>query len=284
MQSLYIFLLFLVLVKLKALAGLIRTFLEIAGNPHFFQSLYHNILLRYHVLDETSLQDPGFPPFYSKDFFSLIRQVHLNSSLNIFHMSEKMWYRLLLEDYCIMEEGDYIKCRVERMSPNIELDRCWALVRLPGLGPENISFLFKLLHQILPTQERVARTKPNTSPNCRNNLCQDMLDDLQHAVINCQANDGVGGLLLRCLRGVMPGLEVESLLRLEINVDSDMELPIVFLIATVLDAVWSLRMKGSNVHEYLVRSQLEAKVNLLRETRYREASIKVEELAVTMFQ
>ena len=65
---------------------------------------------------------------------------------------------------------------------------------------------------------------------------------------------------------------------------SDMELPIVFLIATVLDAVWSLRMKGSNVQKYLVRSQLEAKVNLLRETRYREASIKVEELAVTMFQ
>ena len=94
----------------------------------------------------------------------------------------------------------------------------------------------------------------------------------------------MGGLLLRCIRGVVPGLEVESLLRLEINVDSDMELPIVFLIATVLDAVWSLRMKGSNVQKYLVRSQLEAKVNLLRETRYREASIKVEELAVTMFQ
>ena len=60
----------------------------------------------------------------------MIRQVHLNSSLNIFHMSEKMWYRLLLEDYCIMDEGDYTKCRVERMSSNIEWERCWALARL----------------------------------------------------------------------------------------------------------------------------------------------------------
>ena len=271
-------------VKLKALAGLIRTFLETAGNPLFSQSLYHNILFRYHVLDEISIQDPGFPPFYSKDFFLMIRQVHLNSPLNIFHMTEKMWYRLLLEDYCIMEDGDYKKCRVERMIPNIEWERCWALARLPGLGPENISFLFKLLHQILPTQERVARTKPNTSPNCRNALCQDDRDDLQHALIHCQSNDGVGGLLLQCIRGVIPGLEVESLLRLGMNVDTDMQLPIVFLIATVLDAVWSLRVKGNKVQKYMIRSQLEASINLLRETRYRETAIKVEELAVTMFQ
>ena len=42
---------------------------------------------------------------------------------------------------------------------------------------------------------------------------------------------------LKCISGVMPGLEEESLPRLEINVDTDMQLPIVFLIASVLDAV-----------------------------------------------
>ena len=80
----------------------------------------------------------------------------------------------------------------------------------------------------------------------------------------------MGGLLLQCIRGVIPGLEVESVLRLEINVD----------------AVWSLRVKGNKVQKYLIRSQLEASINLLRETRYRETAINVEELAVTitMFQ
>ena len=47
-------------------------------------------------------------------------------------------------------------CKVERASPDTD----WKPARLPGLGPENLSFLLKLLHDILPTQERVHRTNP----------------------------------------------------------------------------------------------------------------------------
>ena len=170
------------------------------------------------------------------------------------------------------------------MTPNTEWEGCWALARLPGLGPENVSFLFKLLHQILPTQERIARTKPNTSPNCKNPVCLDTLDDVKHALIHCQANDGVGDLLLQNIRGVVPELQVDSLLRLELNLDADMQLPVVFLISTVLNVVWNLRVRGGRVQKYLVRSEIEAKINLLRETRHRGAADKVEQLAITMFQ
>ena len=74
-------------------------------------------------------------------------------------MTEKQWYTLLSEDTCAMEEDEngqreYIKCRVERSSPDTDWEQCWRLARLPGIGPENTSFLFKLMHQILPTQER----------------------------------------------------------------------------------------------------------------------------------
>jgi hypothetical protein len=121
-------------VKLKAQAGLIKSFLETAGNSKFIQSLYHNILFRYHVLQETSLPNPGMPPFYGKDFFAKIRQVHCETPLNIFQMSDKMWYRLLLENNCIMEEGEhgqqsYIKCRVEIASPTVDWEHCWRLAR-----------------------------------------------------------------------------------------------------------------------------------------------------------
>ena len=37
-------------VKYKAMAGLNKTFLETAGHDKFRPSLYHTILLRYHVL------------------------------------------------------------------------------------------------------------------------------------------------------------------------------------------------------------------------------------------
>jgi hypothetical protein len=68
-----------------------------------------------------------------------------------------------------MEESDrglrqQILCRVERASLGTDWENSWRLVRLPGLGPGNTSFLFKLMHEILPTQECVARTKPKASP------------------------------------------------------------------------------------------------------------------------
>ena len=96
-------------VMLKAQAGLIRSFLETAINPTFRQSLFHNILFRYHVLGDSSVPDPGYPPFYSEDFFSKIRRVHQDSPLNVATMTEKQWYRLLLEDYLIMEDKNNVR-------------------------------------------------------------------------------------------------------------------------------------------------------------------------------
>ena len=60
-------------VKLKALAALTRTFLETACHPKFQISLYHSCLYRYFVLEDSSIPNPGLPPFYSLEFFKKIR-------------------------------------------------------------------------------------------------------------------------------------------------------------------------------------------------------------------
>ena len=161
-------------VMLKAQAGLIKSFLETAIGPTFRQSIFHSILFRYHVLGDRSVADPGYPPFYSAEFFSKIRQAHDETPLNVANMSEKQWYRLLLENNCTMESrnGDdqaFKLCRVELAHPETDWERSWRLARLPGLGPGNISFIFKMLHQILPTQERLART---TQEQAQSVCCQ----------------------------------------------------------------------------------------------------------------
>ena len=102
-------------VKVRALACLIKTFIETAANPNFQHSLYHESLHRYHVLDDHSLPDPGFPPYYSQGFFNTIRQVHNDSPLDVTRMSLKQWYHLLLEDsvtmYCDQSGNrEYIPC------------------------------------------------------------------------------------------------------------------------------------------------------------------------------
>ena len=142
-----------------------------------------------------------------------------------------------------------------------------------------------MVHQILPTQERVARTKPRASSSCKMLSCQAQAEEnLSHALVFCQANDRVGLQLYECLREIQPSLQVDALLRLELEVEEELELPVVWLTGCVFDILWNLRQKSnSTVQGYQVRSQLEAEINLLRETRFSDAATKIEELAANMF-
>ena len=73
------------------------------------------------------------------------------------------------------------------------------------------------------------------------------------------------------------------MLRLELPVEEDMELPVVWLLATVLRTLWNLKQSSTKVRQYLIRSQLEADINLLRETRYHNAVSRIEGLAANLF-
>ena len=247
--------------KLKAQAALTRSFLETACHPNFIHSLYHSNLYNFHVLRETSIPDPGFPPFYPKDFFEKIREVHLEKPLNVTTMTQKQWYTLLLEDCCTMElrEGEttrkYIRTKVELASPVTDWERSWRLARLKGLGPEHTSFLFKLLHKILPTQERLHRANNDVSQTCKAIGCIEV-DDLGHSLVQCQANQQVGSNLLEMLRHHQPTLTTAALLRLELEVEEDLELPLVWLTAATLMSIWDQRKEASKVQPHLTRSQL----------------------------
>ena len=178
---------------------------------------------------------------------------------------------------------EYIKCRVERNSRETDWESSWRLARLQGLGPDNVSFLFKLLHQLLPTKERVARTKPNGNPVCRAQGCHaNAVEDLSHALIFCHANDSVGLKLLESLRGVQHDLQADAALRLEFQVNIELELPVVWLSSSIMRIIWNMRQSNTRIRHYLVRSQLEAEINLLRETRFSTSVPKIVEIAANI--
>ena len=89
-------------VKFKAQARLIKSFLETASNPKYNHSLYHEALLKYHVLEDRSICDPGIPPYYSENFFETIKLMKDQGTLNITTMSSKDWYRVMLEEKLTM--------------------------------------------------------------------------------------------------------------------------------------------------------------------------------------
>ena len=269
-------------VGMKALAGLIKTFLETASNPKFQHSLYHELLFRYHVLEDSSITNPGFPPYYSEAFFTTIRQVHQDSPLNVSTMSEGQWYQLLLEDKVTMQVREnqsrqVIPCRAELVSPATDWDLTWRRSRLKGLGPEINSFLFKILHQLLTTQERLARTNPAVSPVCKAPGCTgEVGEDLVHAFVTCSGNMGVGMAVLDSVSSFVNGMTEEQALRLQFESEETSELPVVWFLAVSWTAIWEARLLGKRPELYRVRADLEAKISLLRETRlFNDAAGKI---------
>ena len=113
--------------KFKALAGFISTFLQTAANPAFRSSLLHNQLYRKYVLEEDVPGAPNQPPpYFSQQCFDLIKKVKRESTLNIIHMSERDWNRVLTEDNITMQFNpntnikEFILCKAELASPSTD--------------------------------------------------------------------------------------------------------------------------------------------------------------------
>ena len=176
-----------------------------------------------------------------------------------------------------MEEGNnqiLIPCRTEHKHEDYEWEQIWPRIRLPGLGTELASFMFKVLHDILPTQERVARTNRAVAGTC--NLCDlnpKPVEDLQHGLVDCVGNQGVGHAVLECL----PFVSVDKIkvLKLHLQLDSDLELPVVWFLSASWLSIWETRKSGRRPELYQVRSDLEAKVSMLRETRHAGAALSI---------
>ena len=139
---------------------------------------------------------PPLPPYFSITFFNSIRWVKENTPLNVATMTTAQWYRVLLEQEVTMVEAEnntmeYIRSRTELASPGTDWELTWRRARLKGLGSEATSFLWKPLHRILPTEERVARILPNSSEHCRQ--CQTpSTANLEHCFFNCESTRHIG--------------------------------------------------------------------------------------------
>ena len=79
-------------------------------------------------------------------------------------------------------------------------------------------------------------------------------------------------------RVVAPGQTVEQFLKLDLDLEEGKELATVWWISARLLSILNLRSAGKRIENYLVRAQLEAKINLLRETRFAEATQTLENL------
>jgi hypothetical protein len=271
-------------VKYRAMAELIKSFIDTSINPNFKRNIYHQALYNWHVEGVRAIPDPGKPPYYSTEFFDAIREVKDEGLLRLSGMTIGMWYKALLENHVtqeIDENGFSFSVRSKAHNPDINWDHAWALSILPGLDSTDSSFIFCLLHNLLPTQERQHRVLSHkvTSSHCT--LCsQDVPSDRLHALVLCPFNNGVGFWLIRCLRELFPHLQPDQLIFLNFNIDSHDKnaLPAAWLAAKALHAIWLSRTKKRATNIPATRAALEANIMLLRKTRFKTSAPTLENL------
>ena len=148
---------------------------------------------------------------------------------------------------------ELIQCRPEKNHPNQDWMSSWSSSATPGLPSTLLSFLWRMTNIC--------------------NLCnKNEPDDLTHSLMTCPFNEHVGKFLLGALHHELPYLLPQQVTRLEVEVAKDKQLPVAFLIASVLSQVWEFRKLRKPCHTLVIRATLEAGVNILRKTRHHQAA------------
>ena len=209
--------------------------------------------------------DIKLPTYYDKHFFDTLRYYHFNSPLNISTMKVRDWYRVLTEDNITMSPATVsspavlLPVRTELHHQDIDWTRTWRMSRLRGLPPDLTSHLFRLLHGLLPTQDRVARQGANRGVSDLCKLCFVNIDTIDHAFYSCMNNCHAANYLLTTAQKFCPGLSTKDSLWLNFNVNEDKELALVFLLAVGFKFIWGKRVDKKFVSTETLKAELSAR-------------------------
>ena len=188
-------------------------------------------------------------------------------------MTTKEWYKWFLEKNVTMREVDQerrlklIPCKVEERMPEVSWGESYRISRLKGLSPLNKSFLFKLIHTILPSKERLHHLNQNVSPQC---MCDNGAEESYlHLFFQCELNKDAGQAMLRCVSAYDRTITEEKALRLELQADDPFLVAMVNILATGLELIWENRKLKKATSFFLMRAELEAAISIRRRSRFR---------------
>ena len=193
----------LINIKYRAMAELIKSFIDTAINPKFKQNIFHNALYKWHVEENREIPNPGPSPFYTAEFFNAIKAIKTEERLSLSKLSIGMWYRALMEKYILTDTDENgfvfpVLSKAERRNPSVNWEVTWFLANHQAFESNDSSFAFRLLHNILITQENISKAAgcKETSNKCT--LCSlDVLGSNLHSLIDCPFNRNVEKMVSR---------------------------------------------------------------------------------------
>ena len=123
------------------------------------------------------------------------------------------------------------------------------------------SFLFKILHNILPIVDGVSRIFP-----VQGGHWIESIETFQHAVFECERSSETSQALVEGLTLILPTI-TPKIIKLDFECAEDLTFPLTWIISYFLWSLWEPRTARNNIQLTKIRSDLEASCRLLRESR-----------------
>ena len=105
-------------------------------------------------------------------------------------------------------------------------------------------------------------------------------EGLVHAFFDCTKNMQVGLALLGCVQQLVPDLSTEAVILVDFGcvLPEEENLAIQCILITGLRYIWETRLAKKVVTSFRMRAEIEAKVYILRKTRYQASAMIMAEL------
>ena len=192
-------------------------------------------------------------------------------------MTTKDWYYYILHNNLFYTKVNGVStklfCRIERMKPDWNFPEVWASVRLASLPSQTTSFLWKLAHELIPSEGRLSACNfgGNTSPFCKRACIDEKIADYEHIFFGCSQSKDIGEWLLSRIRGHSPSaVTPESILSFR-HYDND---AIAWITAKTLHYIWEKRSApGGRTSIDELKNQLRRDLNALENTKFQNTYV-----------
>ena len=144
----------------------------------------------------------------------------------------------------------------------------WFLAKIKGISNQARTFMWRLLHNLLPSEQRLFRLKKTQSP--RYILCLENLEDdiWQHSFSLCSFSNPAMEWMMKVIQSMDPTITKEKSIFLQIEpINKDNTLPCVWIISETLQYIWARRRSREPIDVVCMKASLEAKCHMLQQTK-----------------
>ena len=267
-------------VQSRSEAHLIRTFLEMAGNPNFRRSDLNVALLRQRVLGEAGQSAiPG--PYYNASFFKMLASLKEKCGMeDICSLSLKQIYTLRLEENVLMDcNGIKISLPVELSLNWLDWETTWRRVRAKGVASEHVSTLLMALHDWLPSYQRIRSMRGIKDPalqQCR--VCNAARESTYHILAECSSKYAAQELLQWIKKLDQNAIMFEVFyLNTNIRQGSNEETAVTILTALAVYSFWNNKDRGGT-SVVCLRAEAHVVINSLMNSKFSAQAMFIQQI------